>query len=549
MSSSTKTSDPITDEQYRLASARHRCENDHLFFTRYFFKARQSIKFIVNWHHQLMADTMDDVIAGRKQNVLIEVSPGSSKTEIAVINLMARGLAINPRARFLHLTGSDMLASQNSSTARDIVLSEDFQQLWPLKIAPDAKSKKRWNVLVDGQAAGGVYATAIGGQVIGFRAGHMAPGFQGAVIVDDPIKADDAFSRTVLEGANRRLITTVKSRKANPSTPFIVIMQRLAGMDPAGFIRAGNLQGRWDIVRIPAVLTHADVAALLPKYQAMIEPSEAVAGRLSYWPYKEPIDQLLAMERGDGTDQSGARISRYVFTSQYMQSPIALGGNIIKGECFEKYKVLPKMKWRLVFADTAQKTKERNDFSVFEEWGMGVDGKIYLLDLIRGKWEAPELQRRAIAFWAKCKARDVEHFGQCRKMKVEDKSSGTGLVQTLKLPPYNIPIEGIERNKDKLTRVMDALPYIEARQVCVPEDAPFTNDFITECEAFTADDSHDFDDQVDPLVDAVSDMLQAGNKLKQWEALAKPEEKRLEPQENKNPVSNARSALLRRFQK
>ncbi len=94
------------------------------------------------------------------------------------------------------------------------------------------------------------------------------------------------------------------------------------------------------------------------------------------------------------------------------------------------------------------------------------------------------------------------------------------MVQTLKLPPYNIPIEGIERDKDKLTRVMDALPYIEANQVCIPEDAPFTNDFVSECEAFTADDSHDFDDQVDPLVDAVDDMLQSGNKLKQWEALA-----------------------------
>lgn len=547
MSSSIKTSDADAIDPYRLAVARHRCEKDHLFFTRYFFKARQNIKFIVNWHHQLMADTIEDVIAGRKQNVLIEVSPGSSKTEIAVINLMARGLAINPRARFLHLTGSDMLASQNSSTARDIVLSEEYQQLWPIKIAADAKSKKRWNVLVDGKPAGGVYATAIGGQVIGFRAGHMAEGFQGAIIVDDPIKADDAFSRPVLEHANRRLITTVKSRKANPSTPFIVIMQRLAGMDPAGFIRAGNLQGRWDIVRIPAVLTQADVAALAGKYRAMIQPSQAIEGRFSYWPYKEPIDQLLAMERGDGADQNGQRISRHVFSSQYMQSPVALGGNIIKGECFERYTVLPKMRWRLVFADTAQKTKERNDFSVFEEWGMGIDGRIYLLDLIRGKWEAPELQKRAIAFWQKCKARDVELFGQCRKMKVEDKSSGTGLVQTLKLPPYNIPIEGIERDRDKLTRVMDALPYIEARQVCVPESAPFTNDFITECEAFTADDSHDFDDQVDPLVDAVADMLQAGNKLKQWEALAKPEEKRLEPQEQKPSVPEARAALLRRL--
>lgn len=552
MHSSKRTSEPeplSIEDAYRFAAARHRCEQSHLFFSRYFFKHRQGIKFIVNWHHQLVADVVDDVIAGRKTNVVIEVSPGSSKTELVVINLIARGLAVNPRARFLHLSGSDTLASLNSSTAREIVLSDEYQALWPLKIADDAKAKKRWNVLVDGHPAGGVYATALGGQVTGFRAGHMAEGFQGAILIDDPIKPEDAFSRVKIDAANRKLLTTVKSRRANPDTPIILVMQRIAERDPAGFIRAGNLQGRWDVVRIPAVLTEADVARLAPKYRAMIpKDQERVDGRFSYWPYKEPLGQLLAMERGDGTDQSGARISRHVFSSQYMQSPVALGGNIIKGEHFERYTVLPKMKWRLIFADTAQKTKERNDFSVFEEWGMGVDGKIYLLDLIRGKWEAPELQKRAIAFWRKCKTRHVDLFGQCRKMKVEDKSSGTGLVQTLKLPPYNIPIEGIERDKDKLTRVMDALPYIEARQVCVPEDAPFTNDFVTECEAFTADDSHDFDDQVDPMVDAVDDMLQSGNKLKQWEALAEPEEKSLEPQEQKaTSVPAAHAALLRRF--
>lgn len=521
MPSSKTTSDDRTPfDPYRQALAKLKCEEDHLFFSRYFFRSRQGIKWIVNWHHRLMADVIDDVIAGRKKNVLVEVSPGSSKTELVVINMIARGLAINPRARFLHLSGSDTLASLNSATAREIVMSDEYQALWPLKIADDAKAKKRWNVLVDGHPAGGVYATALGGQVTGFRAGHMAEGFQGAILIDDPIKPEDAFSRPKLDAANRKLLTTVKSRRANPDTPIILVMQRIAESDPAGFIRAGNLQGHWDYVRIPAVLTETDLERLDGRYQALLDRGKVVDGRFSYWPYKEPIDQLLAMERGDGTDQNGARISRHVYSSQYQQAPTALGGNIIKGESFDRYTVLPRIKWRKVFADTAQKTKERNDFSVFEEWGLGIDGRLYLIDLIRGKWEAPELQKRAIAFWQKCKARDIEAFGSVRKLMVEDKSSGTGLVQTLKLSPYNIPIEGIERNRDKLTRVMDALPYLEARQVSIPENAPFTNDFVSECESFTADDSHDFDDQVDPLVDAVEDMLQSGNKLKQWEQLA-----------------------------
>lgn len=515
-------SDESQDEiNYRLEAARVKCEQDHLFFSRYFFKARQNLKFLINWHHRYIADTVNDVIEGRKQNVVITVPPGSSKTELVVINLIARGLAINPRARFLHLSGSDSLASLNSSTARDIVTSDQFQELWPLKIADDAKAKKRWNVLVDDQIAGGVYATSLGGQITGFRAGHMAEGFQGAIIIDDPIKPEDAFSKTKLDAANRKLLTTIKSRKANPNTPIILIMQRIAENDPVGFIEKGNLGTGWHFVKIPAVIDPENVGKIPKQYQDLMDRTQFdQAGRSSYWQYKEPLDQLLVMAKGEGSDQTGARISRHVFNSQYQQTPVALGGNVIKGTYFCRYASFPpKILYRKIYADTAQKTKEANDYSVFEEWGLGSDGKAYLMDLIRGKWEAPELQKRAIAFWAKCKTRDPDKFGNLREMVVEDKSSGTGLIQTIRLM-NSIPIKPLERTKDKLTRVMDALPYLEAGLVCIPEGAAFTNDFIAECEAFTADDSHEHDDQVDPLCDAVMELLSTGNKIKQWEQLA-----------------------------
>jgi predicted phage terminase large subunit-like protein len=516
-----------TDEEayYRRLVAKVKCEEDHLFFTRFFFKARMNQKFLVNWHHRLIADVVDDVFAGRRKNVVINVAPGGTKTELVVINFIARGLALNPWSRFLHLSGSDNLASLNSSTAREIVLSDEFQNLWPLRIATDVKAKKRWNVMVDNKIAGGVYATAIGGQVTGFRAGHMAEGFQGAILIDDPVKPEDAFQRSAVDEANRALITTVKSRRATPDTPIVLIMQRVAENDPSGFIERGSLEGKWDFVKIPALLTDEYVKTLGEKYQkligAMKAESEIEDGQYSYWPYKEPVRQLLEMRKGGGTDQKGQRISRHVYSSQYDQNPRALGGNIIKGADFERYRILPKLKYRKVFCDTAQKTKERNDFSVFEEWGLTVDGKIALVDLERGRWEAPELQRRAVAFWAKAKARNVDTHGALREMLVEDKASGTGLIQTIKLPPYNIPVKGIERSTDKYQRVNDALPYIEAHLVMVPEEAPYTSDFIVENEAFSADDSHDFDDQIDPEVDAIMDMLQSGNKIRQWEQLGK----------------------------
>lgn len=483
------------------------CEADHLFFTRYFFKLRQASKFKVNWHHYVICDALQGVLDGKYENLVINVPPGSSKTETAVINFIARGLSINPYSRFLHISSGDDLVLLNSQTARDIVESPEYQELWQMKIASDAKAKKRWNVVIDDKKAGGVYAVSLGGQITGFRAGHMVEGFSGAIILDDILKADEAFSESAIRSTNRALISTVKSRRAHPKVPIILIMQRLGEKDPTAFIKGGNLLKNVHYVNIPALITDDYVKTLPEKLQKLvISDVRDEKGRFSYWEYKEPLQEMLSLERGEGSDVDGNKISRFVFHSQYMQEPKAIGGNIIKGQSFPRVTMHPKILYRKIYADTAQKTAERNDYSVFECWGYGEDSKIYLLDLIRGKWESPDLRLRAIDFWNK--HNQITGKGALREMKVEDKSSGTGLIQDLKRAD-KIPIKGIERNKDKLTRVMDGLPYIESGYVVLLDNSPFLSDFISECESFSADDTHAHDDQIDPMLDAISDMLSA----------------------------------------
>lgn len=494
----------------KLRRLRVKLEADHLEFTKHFFKIRQGIEFRVNWHHVYIAEIVEKVIRGEIKNVVINVSPGSSKTEEVVINLIARGLALNVRARFLHISYSDDLAVLNSETAREVVRSEEYQELWPRKIAGDADSKKRWNVEDDGKKAGGVYATSLGGQITGFRAGHMAEGWQGAILIDDPLKVEDAYSKTNRDKANRKLISTVKSRRANPDTPIIVIMQRLAEEDPTGFIKSGKVPGDWTFIEIPALITDEYVENLPEHIRPMVDSSERDAdGRFSYWPYKEPLQDLLASEIAD----------RFVFSGQYMQRPSPLGGGILRGAAFRRYAVVPQLRYRKIYADTAQKTAERNDYSVFQCWGYGLDGNAYLLDQIRGKWEAPALRQRAMDFWNKHSALNGnQYLGPLRLMKVEDKASGTGLIQDIHASG-GIPIEGIERNRDKLSRVMDVVSYIDSGYVHVPEHADWANDFISECEAFTADDTHAHDDQIDPMCDAINDMLAGAKDLSIWAKL------------------------------
>lgn len=269
-----KTPEPVLTLEERIE--KRACELSHLYFTRRFFKIRQNADFRVNWHHHYIADTLEKVERGELQNVLFNVSPGSSKTEEVVINWIARNITRNPWCRFLHVSYSDDLALQNSQTARDLIAMDEYQKFWPTPISDDAKAKKRWNVMLDGKRAGGVYAAALGGQITGFRAGHMKDGFQGAILIDDPMKPEDAFSEPALKRANRRLLTTIKSRKANPKTPIVVIMQRISDNDPSAFILSGALGVKFHHVVIPAIIDDAYIAKLDPKYQAMIDKTDFV---------------------------------------------------------------------------------------------------------------------------------------------------------------------------------------------------------------------------------------------------------------------------------
>lgn len=473
----------LTQDQQKaaeLAVLRGLCLADHLFFSRYFFKIREGVKFRVNWHHKAVSQALQDVIDGKIKRLIINVPPGSSKTELAVINFMARGLAINPRARFLHLSYSSELAELNSAKAKELILSQEYQELFPLPIKSDSNARGRWNVVdSDGVSIGGCYATSTLGQVTGFRAGHMAEGFQGAIIIDDPLKPVDSLSKTKRDAVNNAYINTVQSRKASPDTPVIIIMQRLADEDLTGFLLAGGDGKEWHHVKIPAIDESGD----------------------SYWPEKEPIDSLLQLkEKGN-----------FTFAGQYQQEPYVLGGEIIKGEWFGRYAELPhwrEFSRRAVFVDTAQKTGQHNDYTVFLDALLCRDGKVYVLNVWRKKVDAVGLLSLARDVWASVSVNaGREALPPASGMYIEDKSSGTGLIQQLQRGESFIPVIPIQRTKDKLTRVMEVQPRIQAGGVMLPESAPWVVDFLGECEAFTANDSHKHDDQIDPLVDAINTLI------------------------------------------
>ncbi len=261
------------------------CEEDSLYFNRYFFKQRFGFKMIISSHHNAMQAALDRTMLPPSHpdfisRLIITVPPRFSKTEMASIAYMARGLAVNPCARFMHLSYSHKLALLNSTTARQIVKSRDFQSMWSVRTKNDVDSKEIWHT----SAGGGVAATSAKGQVTGFGAGQMdETKFTGALIIDDPVKVDDAYSEVEREGVNNRYNETIASRVAIETVPIILIMQPIHWNDLSAYLLKGGSGEKWHHLMLPVYIDSADTYP--EEYTHGIQIDHGIAdGWL--WPFK-----------------------------------------------------------------------------------------------------------------------------------------------------------------------------------------------------------------------------------------------------------------------
>ena len=225
-------------------------EKDGMQFMRYFFKQREGNRMLRNWHHYVIEYVLQAVYDCKIERLIVNIAPGYSKTEQVVLNFIQRGLALNPRSKYIHASYSGDLAHNNSSKIKDGIESEEFQELWPMKIRVDSKGKKRWFT----ENGGGMMAAPAGGQITGFRAGRMEPGFTGAFVLDDPVKPDDAYSIVKRSGINNRFNNTMRSRLAIETVPMIVIMQRIHEDDLSGYLLRGGSGDKWHHLDIPTRL-------------------------------------------------------------------------------------------------------------------------------------------------------------------------------------------------------------------------------------------------------------------------------------------------------
>ncbi len=526
---------------------RSKSTKSFLNFTRIWFELIQGDRLLVNWHHRLMASKIDDLLAGRlvPRNLIINIPPGGTKTEFfsihfpAYVNALVQEKRLK-RFRNLNISFADTLVKRNSRRTRDIIASREYQEFWPCSFG--VNQAEEWEIKDErGRSIGQTVSRSSNGQITGGRGGYYGPEFSGMVMLDDYNKPVDMLSESRRKSANTLLVNTIRSRRGDKSkehpTPFVSIQQRLHTDDATGFMLSGGMGVPFHHVAIPAMIDEKYIQSLDEPWRSLCwetvkDTDSVVVGGVrywSYWPQMEDVNDLLQLWEKD----------RYTFLSQYQQNPMALTGGIIDTSWFRTYTTLPKLTHRAVYVDTnSGKVEDWLDYTVFTLAGMGVDGNLYIIDVARGRWDPEDLLKKAEEVWEKWRLSGSMRVMPLRHMAIEEKQAGQGLITTLKKRSQTpgqlaIPVREIPRGtgQNKLVRCLNVIPQIKTGKVFVPathtedgqklssifyEDGTIAGSTewvltaMTECAAFSADDSHDNDDILDTWMDAIDDNLISG---------------------------------------
>lgn len=298
------------------------------------FRAQYKRSFIVAEHHKRIFKALQDVVDGKCNRLIINMPPRYGKTEVAIKSFISWCFALNPKCRFLHLSYSDMLVKDNSYTVRSIMRESLYMSLFPKStLESDKDSSTRWKT----SAGGELYAVSTQGQVTGFGAGNVdipeeefegessltqdeeidnilksigaqTNVFQGAILIDDPLKPEDADSEVVRERINLRFENTIRNRTNSRNTPIIIIMQRLNEHDLCGYLKEIEPDD-WTVLSLPAIQTNP-----------------VTGEEHALWPMKHTLEELHKMRA----------INPLVFDTQYMQDPTPREG-LMYSEGFRTY--------------------------------------------------------------------------------------------------------------------------------------------------------------------------------------------------------------------
>ena len=427
------------------------CERNFFFFYKWVFKYVYQRPFVYNWHIEKICEKLQAVAEYKIGNLLVTIPPRHYKTEIVSIMFTTWGYIKNKNCNNILTSYSGELALKNSASVQTIIKSDAFQEFWPLKFNKKIEAKSDWQI----EGGGMTRASAAGGAITGFGAGiSECLEWAGALIVDDPLKAQAERFELARITVNENFENTLTSRLNDKRTPIIIIMQRLHENDLAGHVLSGK--------SVAGEFTHLNLPALNEDGPSEDDPREI----------DEPLDKT---RYSTASLKEMAKKNPMLYAGQYQQRPAPVEGNMVKRDHLKFYKTLPKLKHKIISCDLNFK-KDGSSNACLSYYGIAAPN-VYLIKQIVGKWSFIE----AVAILKNF----ISEVGDYSAILIEDKANGPAMISTLENEGFHSVIS-IQVDASKVYRLSEVSLLYAGGNVYYPHEdiAPWVEQHILEMLTF-----------------------------------------------------------------
>ena len=213
---------PIKPDEYRALLRR----DLYAFTERCFYELNPTTTFLPNWHIEVVTSALEDCRRGKITRLIINQPPRSLKSHCASVAFVAFLLGHDPTAQIICASYGQDLANKHASDCRTILASAWYQALFPhTRLSPERQAVQEFMTTQQGFRL----STSVGGVLTGRGADF--------IIIDDPLKPDEALSDTQRKAVNDWFDHTLYSRLNDKRTGrIILIMQRLHEDDLVGHV-------------------------------------------------------------------------------------------------------------------------------------------------------------------------------------------------------------------------------------------------------------------------------------------------------------------------
>lgn len=398
-----------------------KCKRSFYYFIKEFWTEADTSNPVWNWHIEYLSNTIQEDVdlllnnKPKKNDVIINCPPGTSKSMIISVLLPAWILAKKPSTRIISASYSNTIALELSQKSRNLMQGDKYKSYFNIKLKDDENTKSNYKT----EQGGGRFVTSTGSNILGMHAD--------IIICDDIQNLSTIYSDSERNNVNDWVSGTLSTRKADKeNTLMIFVQQRLHQLDITSYLLSkGN---NYKHIVLPGYLHNNIKPSTLSNYYK--------DNLLDI--YRLNINALNILKNDLGSKN---------FNAQILQDPDNQSDSIIKREWIKiiDNQPLDKPEYEY-FIDTAY-GGDKSDFNAILEC-FKYNNCLYITNLIRNKQEFPEL------------IKTIQSVVKSNRIYIEGKASGKSIIQQLK-SSTNFNIIELQPKDDKITRLNAISPTIE----------------------------------------------------------------------------------------